>query len=54
MNMALNSFIIANKERTDNLEIRLSKVEHRVIWLSSIATLTGAILSLIIRFIDYP
>lgn len=54
MNLTLSSFVIANKEKTDNLERRLEKVEHRVIWLSSIATLAGALISLIIRFIDIP
>jgi wobble nucleotide-excising tRNase len=54
MNLTLSSFIIANKEKTDNLERRLEKVEHRVIWLSSIATLIGAAISLILRFIDIP
>lgn len=54
MNMTLSAFVIANKEKTDNLEKRLEKVEHRVIWLSSIATLAGAIISLLLRFIDFP
>jgi hypothetical protein len=54
MNMALSSFIITNKEKTDNIERRLEKVEHRVIWLSSIATLAGAAISLLLRFIEIP